>query len=103
MPGFSFTHDMHAFEGVESITDYRFSGTYADADNYKLDTVEVMGRGIGLSWDGWRTIDRLHPLYAAAGAYWNTQDAADQTERLIRAEMAEARPRQSAIYRHAAE
>ncbi len=104
MPGFQFTHDMHAFEGVDLIVDYRISGTYQDLENFTFDCVEVLGRGINLSRDGWRSISRLHPLHRAVDRYLDTQDAADQAIREIRKDMESEPPRRSSYsYQHAAE
>jgi hypothetical protein len=104
MAGFRMLVDLHAFEGVDMVCDYRISGTeYPDGD-LSFDTVEVLGRGEGLSHDGWRTIKKDHPLFGSVSRWLDTQDAIDTARNEIRAAMEDEPQRPSyVIYRHAAE
>lgn len=105
MAGFRMLVDLHAFDGVDLVCDYRISGTFYPSGDISFDGIEVLGRGAGLSHDGWRQINQHHPLFGAVSRWLDTQDAMDQAYEEIRVTM---EGEQSVapgyvIYRHAAE
>lgn len=91
MPGASvLIEQVQPFVGIDMPTDVRLSITYQDADNWTIDHVEVPSRDDATLWhnprDGWRIINRLHPLYAGINP---TLDSAKTTDAIIDAILAD--------------
>ncbi len=86
MPSFDLIlEQVQPFDGIDLPTDVRISGTYRDRDNYTIDHVEMPGRQVS---DGWRIINRTHPLWTHAfGRIVDSPATADLIDAVIRAEM----------------